>query len=322
MEPLIETPLVPSDRDAVRGWRSLDRQTRQRLLAGEPAPSPTVAALAVGYARTSLSRSNRHIKISLFTLAFPLGALAVGVGSRPFIGPIAFTVMATFVVLVWVGILLSLRRRTVGLLRVDNVNSARLWADESPASAPAPVPYPSSSTVRGETFAACYSRRKLMALLGRQLIPLALIQVAWLMPETRSGALVVTDVSVGFLVMNIVVGLRRTRRSRPALVMDNAGVSLPKYRLQIPWSTITEIRVSTVRTGQSRRSQFDVVAFLVTDPERLMAQFPKLGRRAARSIAAHGTPAVVTDKGLDQTVADIVAAATELTSTPVRYVPG
>jgi hypothetical protein len=60
MQPLTGMPPMPSGRNAVDAWRTLDRETRQRLLGGESAPDSTIAVIAVGYARTVLARSPRR----------------------------------------------------------------------------------------------------------------------------------------------------------------------------------------------------------------------------------------------------------------------
>lgn len=301
-------------------WRELDHQTRRRLLAaGEPAGDPMVAVVAVGYARTMLTRSrSRRLKLLL-----PLMACAVAfmVAADLIYGK---SVLATplgallYFAVIFAGLLLGrlwTLRQTVRLLRMETVNASRLWRTEAPAPAAAVLPLPPGTG----PVAFRFSPRKLLRLYGTVAVVFALTQLIWMVPGEAGMAAVLTVLVLAGVCRIGYLLVRRMRPWQAPIVLDEAGITFVAQGARAAWTEITQIRVSPVRAGNRRTAQRQVVAFLVTDPNAAVARFQPFAQRAARrSLEAYGTPMTVTDLFLDTTCEDILATAARFTTAPIR----
>jgi len=317
MEPLTAMPPLPGGRAAIDAWRTVDRQVRRRLLAGEPAPDPTTAVIAVGYARTLLSRTLRHRLVIAFATA---GIVVVAGVPVVLIWPSAWLLWTLFVIIGAVTPRVLIQRRYLQLIRMENLNAGRLWATEVPA----PQPAPAAPVAPGQTTEVRYSTAALIrvyGLLGGLLVGCPLVMVL------LSG---VTAFSIGYvvamaiaLVWILYATLRWTRPWLPVLVLDGDGLLLPAQECRTPWSQIIELRITPVRGGTARNPRHRIASFMVADPQAALAgrRGPHL-RRGRIAIKAYGTPLSITDRLLTCTAEDIVSAAAAFTTAPVRRFGG
>jgi hypothetical protein len=309
------TPPIPSGAPAVDAWRALGPQVRKQLLAGEPHPDPLVAAVAVGYARTVLARPawlrnwpRRVVIIALGAVAGVLGAVA---SSAAVSAMYAVLWVVVFLVVVTGSGVMS-RRRDVALLRMENVSAARLWPVES-----RPVPAPLA--VHGPV-AFSFAKRALFRVYGT-FIGVVLVFEILVWSQGRIVTEVFLTVIFGMLLAVIAYNtIRWTKPWLPPLVLDQDGISLPPQRVRVPWSEVTEIRVTPVRGGSRRASGRRVTSFMVADAEAVLAQYRGAPlKRARRSVTAYGTPFSIMDLLLERTADDIVAAAGAFARLPVRH---
>jgi hypothetical protein len=288
---------------------------RKQLLAGEPHPDPLVAAVAVGYARTILAKPAWLRNWPRWVVIIALGAVA-GVlnafSSSAAVSAMYAVLWVVFLVVVTGSGVLS-RRRDVALLRMENVSAARLWPVESP-----PVPAPSG--VMNGPVAFSFAKRALFRAYGT-FIGVVLVFAILVWSQGRIVTEVFLTVIFGMLLAMIAYNtIRWAKPWLPPLVLDQDGISLPPQRVRVPWSEVTEIRVTPVRGGSRRTSGRRVTSFMVADAEAVLAQYRGAPlKRARRSVTAYGTPFSVTDLLLERTADDIVAAAGAFARLPVRH---
>lgn len=309
------TPPIPSGAPAVDAWRALGPQVRKQLLAGEPHPDPLVAAVAVGYARTILAKPVWLRNWPRWVVIIALGAVA-GVlnafSSSAAVSAMFAVLWVVFLVVVTGSGVLS-RRRDVALLRMENVSAARLWPVESP-----PVPAPLG--VMNGPVAFSFAKRALFRAYGT-FIGVVLVFAILVWSQGRIVTEVFLTVIFGMLLAMIAYNtIRWAKPWLPPLVLDQDGISLPPQRVRVPWSEVTEIRVTPVRGGSRRTSGRRVTSFMVADAEAVLAQYRGAPlKRARRSVTAYGTPFSVADLLLERTADDIVAAAGAFARLPVRH---
>jgi hypothetical protein len=322
MEPLIGAPPLPEGRRAVEAWHSLDRRTRADLLVGgRTSRDPTIAVIAVGYARTALARTpGRRIRIQVaLVLAVTIVAAAVSLLLRPGRPVGGGWWLALYLVLgaalAWYN--WAARRRRIRLTRMETGHASLLWQTEEPGPEDEwdevpPAPPVSSLAVR-------FSWRARLMMLG---LPALLVALGgWQL--WRSGLTTVTGwpvaVTVAASAVLLYLQLRWVRPWAPVMRLDAAGLHIRAWDLRVPWDEVTEIRVTPVRGATARNAEKRVVAFMVTDPEALAGRISGAPARAARrSVQAYGTPLSISDLLMDSGAEDVVAAARTHTTAPVR----
>lgn len=319
-------PPIPAGRQAINAWRELDRETRTRLLAGEPHPNPTVAVVAVGYARAMLAGTRRRLRLPLLATVVCAVAVLVVVSDASGTWVLASPLGAAIYVLVLFPLVLALmlrtRRQNVRLLRMESVNASRLWATEvsppPPAHAPAPGWAPVIPAGR-DPVSFRYASRRVLTGFGILIAVLALLQLSWLSPDQRPLTVVLDCLLVPIVGWSTYRLVRHVRPWEPPVVLDAGGIAFPGPGVRVAWPEIIEIRVSPVRGGGTRMADRRVAAFIVGDPEGAVTRFRPFARKAARrSLEAYGTPIAVTDLLLERSVEDVIAAAGGFTSAPVR----
>ncbi|MEV0407072.1 hypothetical protein [Actinoallomurus sp. NPDC050550] len=287
--------------------------------------------IAVGYSRTLLARSYRRRLWPTLILAFCVVAILtvveVATGGAVLQRPLGAVLYLALVILSFTALRSWFRRRFIQLVRMENVNASRLWATETPAPPPPPFPTPAESSLPGsgpvaaeQPVAFRFSSRKLLRAYGTVGAVLALVElIVWSEPDERVMAALLTCAFLFVIGWSVFQVIRRIRPWEAPVVLDAKGVVFPSLGGGVVWSEVTEIRLSPVRGGGNRAAQRKVVAFLVNDPEAVVARFPASAqKRLRRSWDVYGTPISVTDLLLENTADDIVTTAARFTSVPVR----
>ncbi len=301
--------IVPPPRGsvAVSVWRELPKETRRRLLDGEPAGDPQTTMIAVGYARAMLSRTALHLRLALLAIFIvTLVPIEWGLIAAHWSG----TVMVLWGVAAFCAFIPVARwhrRRAIRLMRMERANSGPLWT--APLSPPV-VPVPAGPLVirtRPKALVRLYTAILLITCIG----PVLLLTAGTSPPVI---ALTIADLA---LLARVGYVAARARPWLPVMVLDHNGVHLPAQGVCTPWPEITEIRITPIH-GR-RPSPRQVVAFMTPDPQRAMSAWrgPQI-RRGRLSIRIHGTPLSIADSLLTHTAEEIAAYATAFTPAPLR----
>ena len=106
----------------------------------------------------------------------------------------------------------------------------------------------------------------------------------------------------------------RALRGAPLLTFSDGGVTLHSARVTLPWPNLAQIRIDHT-PGRS-----DLMVFVPLDQERALEGLRGLPRRFARDgIRQVGGPIFVRTAQLARPVEEILAAARDRTSAPVRH---
>lgn len=310
---------IPSGAAATTAWKNLDAATRKHLMSGTPAADPMAALVAVGYARTVLSRSRwRYLAIRLglyIVLVFGLTLLEVSVFHTHNPLPRYLAIAAL------IGLLLYWRRRRTALLKMEIANAAVLWpvdkAQEVPETREAPEAQDRAPEIPDTTYSATVRYRRTPILVGWGFVILL-----WLITITaQSPASIFTGVLGGiFTVLMVLNFLNGARPGAIALHMDASGVTAPALGISLPWPEITELRIVPNQNANGTITrQRDFVAFVPADPQAAVAGLRGRRARMGRNlIKAYGSPLALTDRMVDSTIEDILGDARRFTKAPVR----
>jgi hypothetical protein len=330
MQPMAGAPPVPAGAVALDAWRELDRETRRELLRGDrPHPDPSVAVVAVGYARTMLARSVLRQTLPLtvalvgaiVTYAVVLATLAAN-GRLPASQSLTSVLPALLIVPFVLVRRFRLRGRIIALHRMESINAAALWNTERAAplqDRPGPFVPPSGAAAANPAVVR-YSRRYV----GRSLLVVAAvvigIEAMVLGFEGGLVAVLVTTLlvlAVGLTAYNVVT---RTRPWLPMMIMDAGGIELPSMGVRLSWAEVGELQIHPFRAGRSgKKGRHHVVAFVLTDHEAFRAQLTGWWAKKTRTpLSVYGTPLVIADLALDHSAEQIAAAAAGFTSAPIR----
>ncbi len=132
-------------------------------------------------------------------------------------------------------------------------------------------------------------------------------------PLLPAALLVVVALASAVIVpLSLRAGWRFVLR-RPLLTLDATGVTLHSARVSLPWSGLSEIRIS------QRGPLPDLLVFVAADPERALASLRGLPRWFARDgIRKVGGPVFVRVQDLSCPLDDVLAAARRYTDAPVN----
>lgn len=106
-------------------------------------------------------------------------------------------------------------------------------------------------------------------------------------------------------------------------MLDRDGISSPFLDVRVGWQEVAEVRVLPQRTTARTNSCHRVVAFVLADPERVLARIGGVKAKGARlDLRYYGSPLVLADQMLDHSAEEIASAVQALTSVPVRRFDG
>ena len=308
-------------------WKQLDRRTRRALLRSAAAhPDPSVAAVAVGYARTNLGgrwwlRSLRAVWFA--PVAFGVATLLVVSDSVQRWPQLSALVSASCAV-AFVWDVVRLTRLRLALIRMENANAPSLLAGEAATSANARAE-PAGVGVGvgvGESLTVRYSGKTLGRWYAGAAVPwVAAVAVSLIAEEPAlyvpaiTVAILLTLV-LAYLAILAIVGLRP---GRGAAVLDREGISSPFLDVRVGWQEVAEVRVLPQRTTARKKTHHRVVAFVLGDPEPVLERMGRGKAKGARlDLRYFGSPLSLADHMLDHSVEEIAAAVQNLTSVPVR----
>ncbi|GAA2096684.1 hypothetical protein [Actinomadura alba] len=323
------SPPIPRGSVAVDAWKRLDRRTRRDLLRSAAAhPDPSVAAVAVGYARTNLGgrwwlRSLR----SLWSIpvTFGVATLLVVSGSVPRWPQLSALVFASCAVAFFWDVV-RLTRLRLAFIRMENANAPSLLAGETVTSTIGRAEPAGVGVGVGESLTVRYSRKTLVSWYAGVAVPwVAAVAVSLVEEEiflyvpAIVAAILLTLVLAYFAILAI-MGLRP---GRGAAVLDRQGISSLLLDVRVSWQEVAEVRVLPQRTTALTKTRHRVVAFVLADPEPVLARMGRGKAKGARlDLRYYGSPLSLADQMLDHSVEQIAAAVQALTSVPVRRFDG
>ena len=173
------------------------------------------------------------------------------------------------------------------------------------------IGYKRGSTSVRQSVLLCLLALAAAAFAGSQALRNGLGNPLWAVGFLTSGVLTVLIVPL------TVRAIWRMARGRPLLTLDGDGVTLHSARVTLPWSNISEIRIThTAQKGQT----ISTIVFVPVDAERATAGLHGLRRRfAADGIRRVGGPIFARVHDLALPLDDIIAGTRRLTAAPVRH---
>jgi hypothetical protein len=106
----------------------------------------------------------------------------------------------------------------------------------------------------------------------------------------------------------------RALRGAPLLTFSDGGVTLHSARVTLPWSNLAQIRIDHT-PGRP-----DLIVFVPLDQERVLEELRGLPRRFARDgVRRVGGPIFIRTAQLARPAEEVLAAARDRTSAPVRH---
>ena len=328
MHPASWSPPIPAGTPAVDAWKRLDRPTRRELLRSATAhPDPTVAAVAVGYARTTLGRRWwLHTLRQMAWLIPVLSAVAVTATIldvawlRWHLMPVLAPPIVLLITFVWA---VRLTRFKLALIRMENANAPGLLAAEAATSTDRrPEPgHLEREHVAGpsDRFAVRYDVKTLARLYGGA-VAIAIAAVAVTLAIGNPIFYVPVIAAMALLTIFFAYNAIRWLRPRNAVaILDRQGVRIPSVGVEVAWHELSEIRILPLRAAPRDRPRSCVIAFVPVDAERFLDQMPARKARAAqRALRYYGSPLVLPDQVLRQSAHEIAAAARAFSTVPVR----
>ncbi|MBC6458877.1 hypothetical protein [Actinomadura sp. HBU206391] len=321
------SPPIPSGAVAVDAWKRLDRRTRRDLLRSAAAhPDPSVAAVAVGYARTNLGgrwwlRSLRSVWFAPVTCGVATLLVVSGSVRRwPQLSALVFASCA--VAFLWD--VVRVTRLRLALIRMENANAPSLLAGETVTSTIGRAD-PVQAGV-GESLIVGYDGKTLVRWYAGVAVPwVAAVAVSLvgkrpiLYVPAIVAAILLTLVSAYFVIL-AVMGIRPGRR---AAVLDREGISSPFFDVHVDWREVVEVRVLPQRASVRAKTRHRVVAFVLADPEGVLERIGGVKAKGARlDHRYYGSPLAMADQILDHSADEIAAAVQNLTPVPVRRFDG
>ena len=122
-------------------------------------------------------------------------------------------------------------------------------------------------------------------------------------------------------VPQVVLLARWVLPGRPVVELDAGGVHLPSIACDLPWDSLTEVRLVPVRYGRRGDRGAVVVAFVPQDPASVLGAVTvgrRRRKRMERSLRVYGTPLTMSDGLLDHSGEQVAAAAAGFAAVPVR----
>lgn len=328
-------PAPQADAEAARrAWETLDQRTRREVLENgrflRPHPVPAVSAIAAQYAQGVLDRSSRVALLIQLLAPAVIYIVAVEVltstdtsGNRA--GADLAVIGAGFFVCLAFALHAGVRIRR--FRRLTRVRMANWLAPGVPETeTPAPVreePLAGEAREPSPGLAIRYATRRVVArLAGSAAAVAAAVGYLLFRAVSDSGPMIVFYIILLLvptsLLLLMVAGqasllLRWVLPGRPVVELDDRGAHFNVIAVTVPWPTVSEIRLFTLRSAAFSRPA-TVVGIVCAEPDIVAgpARLSRMRQRVMkRSARVYGTPFTFSDALTDQAAERVAETASQ-----------